>query len=452
LFPVHSSFPLELNNNQPFLSCLQQQQAGSDRFIADRDNMDMAAAAFNLASNTALLNCDNAPSTLQYQEAMKQNLMNGASAKILSLKQAPPAPKSGHQSDMQVLFSQNKENSVRTWKSKKSLRHIPNAPDRILDAPELRPDFYLNLIEWSSTNVVAVALEQSVYLWNAGDGSIAELPFQLEEGSSDYVSSVSWVQDGSFLAIGTGNSKVQVWDVTKQKKVRTINSGEGRVAAMDWNQHTLSTGTRHGDIMNHDVRIRDHHTQTLSGHTQEICGLKWSPDGKYLASGANDNVVNVWNEAGEQHCAPLTGHTAAVKALAWCPWQSNLLASGGGTADRCINFWNVNTGASVNRIDTKSQVSSLLWNKEHKEIISGHGYADNQLSIWSYPTMAKVADLTGHTDRVLSMSMSPDGTTVVSAAADETLRFWKCFASDPKEKKKVRESSKSTKMMTATIR
>jgi cell division cycle protein 20 (cofactor of APC complex) len=41
--------------------------------------------------------------------------------------------------------------------------------------------------------------------------------------------------------------------------------------------------------------------------------------------------------------------------------------------------------------------------------------------------MAKVAELTGHTSRVLHLAQSPDGTTVVSAAADETLRFWRCF-------------------------
>lgn len=40
----------------------------------------------------------------------------------------------------------------------------------------------------------------------------------------------------------------------------------------------------------------------------------------------------------------------------------------------------------------------------------------------------------GHTSRVLHMAMSPDGSTVVSAAADETLRLWKCFAVDPQKK------------------
>ena len=48
-----------------------------------------------------------------------------------------------------------------------------------------------------------------------------------------------------------------------------------------------------------------------------------------------------------------------LQALAWCPWRPSLLASGGGTADRHIRFWNVNTGTCENIIDAKSQVLFL---------------------------------------------------------------------------------------------
>lgn len=49
--------------------------------------------------------------------------------------------------------------------------------------------------------------------------------------------------------------------------------------------------------------------------------------------------------------------------------------------------------------------------------------------------MTRVTELTGHTSRVLHMVMSPDGQYVASAAADETLRLWKCFTSQHKNKK-----------------
>ncbi|RXG54534.1 Cell division cycle protein 20-like protein [Armadillidium vulgare] len=70
----------------------------------------------------------------------------------------------------------------------------------------------------------------------------------------------------------------------------------------------------------------------------------------------------------------------------------------------------------------------------YRELISGHGFSQNQLTIWKYPTLTKVTDLTGHTGRVLEMGLSPDGQTVVSYAADETLQLWKCWAVDKKQK------------------
>ena len=124
----------------------------------------------------------------------------------------------------------------------------------------------------------------------------------------------------------------------------------------------------------------------------------------------------------------LTEHQAAVKALAWCPFERNTLATGGGTADRCIKTWNSQTGSLLNSIDTGSQVLSLLWSKTEKELLSSHGYSENQLCLWKYPSMVKTKELTGHTSRVLFTAASPDGRTVVSGAADETLRFWDVFA------------------------
>ncbi|CUG91150.1 WD40 repeat-containing protein, putative [Bodo saltans] len=123
----------------------------------------------------------------------------------------------------------------------------------------------------------------------------------------------------------------------------------------------------------------------------------------------------------------LRQHTAAVKALAWNPAQPNLLASGGGTTDRTIRFWDTTTGQCLHHIDTKSQVCGIIWGRSGTELVSSHGVADNQLTIWKYPTLRKVVDLTGHTLRVLHLAMSPDGEVVVSASGDETIRFWRCF-------------------------
>jgi len=263
----------------------------------------------------------------------------------------------------------------------------------------------------------------------------------LEEGSDDYVSSVSWIQQGgTHLAVGTASNAVQLWDVQAGKQVRTMNGHSERVGALAWNNHVLTSGSRDTTIINHDVRIQNHIIGKMSNHSQEVCGLAWSPDGAFLASGANDNTLCIYDGTTSQQSMNaqarhvLTDHQAAVKALAWSPHERNLLASGGGTADRSIKFWNAASGSLINSVDTGSQVCALQWSPHEKELLSSHGYAENQLCLWKYPTMAKVKELKGHTSRVLHMAISPDGSLVCSGAADETLRFWNVFASEGKRK------------------
>lgn len=70
----------------------------------------------------------------------------------------------------------------------------------------LLPD--LNLLDWSSRNVLAVALHNSVYLWDATQGDITLL--MKMERDEDYICSLSWTKEGSYLAVGTSDCKVQV--------------------------------------------------------------------------------------------------------------------------------------------------------------------------------------------------------------------------------------------------
>jgi len=139
----------------------------------------------------------------------------------------------------------------------------------------------------------------------------------------------------------------------------------------------------------------------------------------------------------------MTDSQAAVKALAWCPWQKNLLATGSGTADRKIRFLNTLTGQVINEIDTGSQVSGLVWSREEKELVSSHGFSKNELCVWQYPTMAKIAELTGHSSRVLHMALSADGSTVCSAGADESLRFWRVWDAVDKRRRSAVAATKA---------
>ena len=322
--------------------------------------------------------------------------------------------------------------------NKPSARTIPTNPERILDAPNLQDDFYLNLLDWGSLNVLSVALGEEVYLWN-GDTAETSLLMTSENNS---VSSISWMNSGNCLAIGFDNGDIELWDTVKGLSIRSMRGHFKRVSSLAWNNYLLSSGSKDNTIMNHDVRSKNHIISTLTSHHQEVCALKYNNDGSYLASGSNDNMVYIWDvkrinnklqslivenesDIAIKPSYTMSSHCAAVKALSWCPWQRSVLATGGGTKDKSIQFFNIDTNSVINSVNTGSQVCALLWNKREREVISSHGFNKNQICIWNYPKMTKVTELKGHMSRVLYLVMSPDETTIVSGAGDETLRFWK---------------------------
>jgi cell division cycle 20-like protein 1, cofactor of APC complex len=270
------------------------------------------------------------------------------------------------------------------------------------------------------------------------------------------------------VAIGTHKGFVQIWDAVTTRRLRTMTGHTARVGALAWNEHILTSGSRDRLIYHRDVRQPDQWFRKLVGHKQEVCGLRWNSSDGQLASGGNDNKLMVWEKLNAEPTFKWGEHCAAVKAIAWSPHQRGLLASGGGTADRTIKFWNtllsphgpssINSAAAaaaaqassplgmsstehivppispstappnlLSSLDTGSQVCNLAWSRNSNEIVSTHGYSQNRIIVWKYPSMQQVVSLTGHTYRVLYLAMSPDGQVIVTGAGDETLRFWNAF-------------------------
>lgn len=361
------------------------------------------------------------PNTVAYQDSLADAC--GVSLKTRILEYKPAAPESSKPIDLRQQY--NRPLKQATSSSAQARRRIATAPERVLDAPGLIDDYYLNLLDWSSGNQVAIGLERSVYVWSADEGSVSCL---METTPDTYISSVKWSEDGAYVGVGLGTGEVQIWDVAESQKIRSMFGHDTRVGVMGWNKHLLSTGARSGLVFNHDVRVAEHKIAELVSHTSEVCGLEWRSDGAQLATGGNDNLVSIWDA--RSLSVPKftkTNHKAAVKALAWCPWNSNLLATGGGSYDRHIHFWNSTTGARVNSIDTGSQVTSLRWSPHYREIVSSSGFPDNSLSVWSYPTLVRNVEIPAHESRVLHSCLSPDGQMLATAAADESLKFWKIF-------------------------
>eukprot|EP01049_Picozoa_sp_SAG25_P013751 SAG25_NODE_2220_length_1827_cov_47.020249_2_plen_313_part_00 len=236
------------------------ERSGSDRMIPNRNAMDFARTdMLARSSSKENPNGEVSPGARDpYRNALVES-MGEKNSRVMAYKNKPKAAKwEGGSKDLAALYTQNRKNP--SGMTKKSFRHISQTPERILDAPDLLDDYYLNLMAWSSQNLLAVALGSVVYLWNAGDGSIEELcDVAADEGSEeDYICSVSWTADGNYLSIGTASHMVQIWDVHAQKQLRAMAGHEGRVSSLAWNGPMLASGSRDANIHHHDVRIQSH--------------------------------------------------------------------------------------------------------------------------------------------------------------------------------------------------
>lgn len=445
--------------------------ASSDRFIPSRHNSTLGkltTRALNPLPNASPETHIEAQTSKIYQHHVAEACGLEMGSRVLLYQPAPPARKSSanlfsHLSANSNIYSLTSLSGLTNIMGKSlspvaaaaRAKKIPTGPDRVLDAPALVDDFYLNLLAWSLTNLLAIGLEDAVYVWNASTGSVGLL---CELLNRTIATSLRWSDDGSYISIGRDDGNVEIWDIETNTKLRTLNcdNHQTRVALSAWNRHILSTSSRAGTIYNSDVRQPSHVTNKFEGaHTAEVCGLEYSKSGQQLASGGNDNLVCIWDirqslqTQGIDKAQPLftkTNHTAAVKALSWCPYQSNLLATGGGSNDKSINFWNTTSGARVNTIETGSQISSLNWGYAAgtgMEIVATHGFPTNNISLFNYPTLQKTGLIqNAHDSRILGGCLSPDRLTLATIAGDESLKFWSLFdLYKPKAKASSRDAA-----------
>ena len=337
------------------------------------------------------------------------------------------------------LFNNQKENqnNINNCSDFKNQRKINPKPYKELITSNLIDDFYLNLLDWSSKDQIAIGCTTSVILWN-NNKTQSEILLNypcgnLEENENiveKYVSSLIWSNEGDKLAVGHSLGGVEIYDINKKKLISNYNGHKGRVGVVSWNGNIISSGSKDCNIITRDIRCKNNNENIIIkflGHTQEVCGLKWSFDGSQLASGGNDNNLMIWNLHSTKPIMCNNSHLAAVKAIAWSPHQHNILVSGGGTADRTIRFWNTTTFENIIKYDTGSQVCNLVFSKTSNELISTHGFSLNQINVWKLPNLQKTATLIGHTFRVLYLGLSPNGQNIVTGAGDQTLKFWNVF-------------------------
>lgn len=222
-------------------------------------------------------------------------------------------------------------------------------PTRVLEAPGLRDDFYASLVASSLQGPLAMATGSLVRTWMLSHGSRI-----IYDAGTRNVCSLSYSDDGLVLAIGLSDGQVILYDCTHGDKFLTLGH-EGEAGILAWQprssycdqakEYMLLVGEGRGQVDLYRFRFRQTRrtvaveamsVSNTMAHTEQVCGLAWTPDGAMFASGGNDNEVILYNrDRDPPRIVHNWRHSAAVKAIAFCPWHSEIIATGEGWA-RCL--------------------------------------------------------------------------------------------------------------------
>ena len=243
--------------------------------------------------------------------------------------------------------------------------------------------------------------DKTVRIWDVTTGEL----LATLDGHEFFVSSVAWSPDGTRLASAASDSSGEfiLWDVETRQQLTRIPTaaGEPRIhwspdsrlltaagAIYDANTgskvSTSNVGDRarwspdgqwlavpDGNVVSIRTRLGDEARITLKGHSDRVRAVDWSPEGKFLVTGGNDNTVKIWDGSTGREIATLRGHFDAVNDVKWCPNGSQLATVGNGT----VKVWNVSdsikqpTGAFA--LGSGMMIRGLAWNKDAAALAAG---------------------------------------------------------------------------------
>ncbi|MDE0682738.1 MAG: sigma-70 family RNA polymerase sigma factor, partial [Candidatus Poribacteria bacterium] len=268
------------------------------------------------------------------------------------------------------------------------------------------------------------------------------------------------------IAIGKQSGMIQLWDVATRKKLSTLrghvdlplqplNKPVHRMFKNNWVLAVAFSpdGTRLASGST-DMTVRLWNTtggkdsMTLQKHTGPTNVLAFSPDGKMLASGSTDKTVQLWNTTTGEPLTTLTGHINGITALAFSPDGRTLVS---GSTDGTIRFWQTATGDPADtliaghtqfikaatffpdrrgEVTLKKSAETPKQKPSSKNPLLVSAAFNGEITFWDVETSQRRGEVTsplrqnsGHRDWYSAVAFSPDGTKLVSAAADGTIVF-----------------------------
>ncbi|TFK68146.1 WD40 repeat-like protein [Pluteus cervinus] len=269
--------------------------------------------------------------------------------------------------------------------------------------------------------VASGSSDKTVRIWDTTTGQQIGKPFQ---GHRREVSSLSYSPDGKTVVSGSWDKTVRIWDVnTGQLVGQPLRGHTGHVTSVSYSPDgkNIVSGSDDKTIRIWNASTRKPIGQSLCGHTDQIMSVSYAPDGLHIASGSVDKTIRIWDAyTGQPTGQPLTGHTKSV-TCSYSP-DGNYIVSG--SHDKSVRIWNAATGHPIGQIlQAESSVFTVTYCSNGQYVIAG--CVDGRMQMWDAATGELIGQPSnGHDDQVTSLCYLPDGKHIVSGSWDKTIKLW----------------------------
>jgi len=258
---------------------------------------------------------------------------------------------------------------------------------------------------------------------------------QTLKGHNDIIRSIAWSPDGKFLASGSYDNIIKLWDLSNGEQIRTFRGHTERVLSIDFspNSKNLISGSKDKTIklwkVSSGLEIK-----SFREHDAIVRSVKFSPNGRYIASGSGDKTAKIWNVATGIELYTLSGHHGQVWSVAFSP-NGRLLATGSESNNSSsIKIWRTGNGDLVKTLEgSHGKALSLDFHPDNSMLACAIGGWDEKkgnwivgkIDLWNVPKGQLVKALKkGISSTVVSVDFSPDGELLASGNNDRMVRLW----------------------------